>query len=382
MAGVRKKPLKSGKFQGWFIDFHGNRVFFTGSKNRKDTHRIAERLEDEHHQVKLGYRPAPTQADRYKKEPFAKIKKEYMAWGNAQGGRGGLPWSHSHKRNRQRHLSWWEETLNLKLMGDLEGCLSRAEKSLRSLQDKGRSGKTIGNYAEALGSFCNWCLQRDYLSNHPLKNLRALDTTPVTKRRALTKTEIMRILAVCEDHEHILLETALASGLRANELRNLTRNHLDMQQNGLILDKVWTKNRKSGFQPLPRQLMEKLDKFSIHEGAIKQYRKHFQRKDAKLIIPNHPLLFVPTHMSRMLDRLLGLAGILKETPEGKVDFHALRVAFVTLIIESGSTAIEAQTLARHATPQLTMNVYARARNERLSAIVENVSSTLFGEDKK
>ena len=47
MAGVRKKPSKGGKFQGWFVDAGGKQRFFTGTRSKTETQRIADRLEDE-----------------------------------------------------------------------------------------------------------------------------------------------------------------------------------------------------------------------------------------------------------------------------------------------------------------------------------------------
>ena len=67
------------------------------------------------------------------------------------------------------------------------------------------------------------------------------------------------------------------------------------------------------------------------------------------------------------------------TSEGKLDFHAARTAFVTLLSESDVTVKEAMELARHSTPQLTMNTYARTRQDRLSAAVEKLGEkVLFG----
>jgi hypothetical protein len=40
------------------------------------------------------------------------------------------------------------------------------------------------------------------------------------------------------------------------------------------------------------------------------------------------------------------------------------------VIESGVTVKEAQVLARHETPELTINIYGRAREERLWTVVE------------
>ncbi len=74
---------------------------------------------------------------------------------------------------------------------------------------------------------------------------------------------------------------------------------------------------------------------------------------------------------------LAAAGILKWTPEGKVDFHSLRVCFVTLLYESGQDLKTIQTLARHSTPHLTANVYGRARQDRLETTTEALSNLLF-----
>ena len=53
MAGVRSKRRSSGKFQGWFTDHTGERKWFDGTRGRAETLRIAQRLEDEHRQIRL-----------------------------------------------------------------------------------------------------------------------------------------------------------------------------------------------------------------------------------------------------------------------------------------------------------------------------------------
>ena len=57
---------------------------------------------------------------------------------------------------------------------------------------------------------------------------------------------------------------------------------------------------------------------------------------------------LPTHVAHALDVDLEKAKIAKNIPgQGKVDFHALRTAYTTLVIESGANLKEAQTLLRH-----------------------------------
>jgi hypothetical protein len=48
-----------------------------------------------------------------------------------------------------------------------------------------------------------------------------------------------------------------------------------------------------------------------------------------------------------------------------------------LVIEVGATVKEAQTLLRHSTPHLTMNAYARARDDRLAEVAERVGAVVL-----
>ncbi|MDP6985495.1 MAG: hypothetical protein QGG05_20635, partial [Candidatus Latescibacteria bacterium] len=63
-------------------------------------------------------------------------------------------------------------------------------------------------------------------------------------------------------------------------------------------------------------------------------------------------------------------------PGEKLAFHACRAAYVSLVLESGATAKEAQELARHSTPDLTMNVYGRTREDRLTDTVEHIGEAV------
>jgi len=375
MSGVRKTALPSGKYQGWFIDYTGKRKFFVGTRDKADTLRMAVRLEDDHRQIRLGYRPAPQPFEKHKNRSFEEVCKEYQAWGESQGGRGGRPWARNHARMRRNHLNWWRERLGLSTLADLDNVLPRVEGALREIKATGRTGKTIWNIAEALTAFCDWCVTRGYLANDPLRRLSKFDTTPGTKRRALMPREIVKLLEAAPEHRRLLYETALMTGLRAGELRSLTPGHLDVQRSGLHLEARWTKNRKSAFQPLPHDLVCRLREFADTGNALELYRRAARWRNAQ--IPKNPLLFVVQDTAHELDKDLTAAGIPKMTEEGKLDFHALRTTFVSMLFESGASAKETQALARHSTADLTMNVYARTRDERLTQVVERLAEMVL-----
>ncbi|MCY3018497.1 MAG: hypothetical protein NTW87_05640, partial [Planctomycetota bacterium] len=54
MAGIRKRPLPDGKFQGWYKDAAGRRIFFTGTDSPRETKDMAEDLERHGDKIRIG----------------------------------------------------------------------------------------------------------------------------------------------------------------------------------------------------------------------------------------------------------------------------------------------------------------------------------------
>lgn len=361
MAGIRKQK-KSGKHQAWFKDSTGKRRWFYSTESPKKTLERALRLEEEHRQIRLGHRPEPSPSNKYRNAPFETIRDKYLAWGDAQGGRGGFGWSRVHARVRRNYLEFWKEKLNLETLRDLENTLEPVEETLSQLLRKNLAPKTAWEHVSALKVFIEWCIRRGYMQDNPLKRIQSIDTAPRTRRRAMTASEIKRVLEVCNPSQKLLFETAFSSGLRAGELSALRVKHMDLNKGGFWLEARWTKNRKGGFQPVPRPLLRRL------------------AESVDMNNPEYPLLEVPSHPGRELEKALTAAKIPKETAEGKLDFHAARTAYITALFETGANLKEIQTLARHSTPTLTANVYARTREERLAAVTESLNQRLFPEE--
>lgn len=358
MAGVRKKPQASGRYQGWFIDYTGKQRFVTCTKNKTETRQLMERKEAYHREIRLGYRPKPGAQNGLNME-YAEAVVKYLRWGKAQGGLNGRPWSEKHLKMRRNHLAFWGDRLQLETLGDMVDCLSDVETAIQDMKTDGKSGKTVKNYVEGLKAFASWCVDRDYFELHPLRKLSSIDSTPRTQRRALTDKEEKALLKAAPPERRLIYETALLTGLRANELRNLTVADVNFDLCQLHLKAEWTKNRQAGTQPLPKSLLPKL-------------KKQVEGKDE-----NDLLFNMPTHTGRAFSKDREKAGVRKETPDGTADFHALRVTFVTNLIENGASAKEAQTLARHSTPDITMNTYARTRRTNLQDITDRIGKKLL-----
>ena len=353
----RKIPHARYRFE--YRDYRGVRRLATGTTSEVETRKLAHRVQAQHYEIRRGFRPAPKSAEKHASRPIGEVNAEYIAWGRSQGGRGGRPWGKDHARKREDHLAWWREQMGLESLADLEGGLPRAEAALRGKQEAGSAGKTLQNYREALCAFCAWCVERGYLIEDPLSALKGFDTTPEEERRSLTPDEIERFMDKCRPRWRLLYETAFCTGLRANELRSLMAEHLDPGHCGIHLEAAWTKNRRPDFQRIPAALMEKLLVVAAGKGE------------------GESLLEVPRNPVEVLERDLKLANIQKHAPGGKLDFHALRTTYINLVIESGASLKEAQDMARHRSPELTMNVYGRSRRDRCSELAEKVGEVVF-----
>jgi len=362
MPGILKQKTKDGRWRAWYkshrtgADGHRKTLKFTGNRSRRDTLALAHQHQLQEDRIVAGLAAGPETPQVWR--GFVDTVQDYLAYGESQGGRGGRPWGRNHARNQRSRLAWWHEQIGFDTLEDLMNALRPVEIALVKLRDRGRASKTLRDYQETLQALCRWCVHRGYLPTDPLVRLRKFDMTPQVNRRPLAPQEIVRVLAVAPPERVLLYEVALFSGLRAGELAHLRGRHLDRDRCGLRLEPEWTKNRRPGFQPLPRFLLEKLAAVGATETT--------------------PLLQVPTHPVRTFDEDLRVAGIDKDSPDGVLVFHSWRATYGTLLDFLGASAKETQELMRHATPMLTMQRYVQAQMGRRQKLVEEMAEVIRG----
>ncbi len=356
------KPHPLWRFQ--YIDYLGRQRKATGTTSRKETEKIALQVQGKHFAIRNGVAAAPKASDVA--QNIDQVVAEYMLWGNTVGGRRGRPWGPEHARKRTQNMAFWKAELGLRTQHDLIDCQARVERIIHRIHiESGRTGKTAWNRVETLAAFCRWLVDRDYLADDPLRRLKKINTQPVRRRRPLMPEEIVLLLEHCLPERRLLYETALCTGLRANELLHVTPVLLDVFRCGIRLEAPWTKNRLDGFQPTPRWLMDKLI------------------AAAKGLGPTQPIFSIQkAHAARMIRDDLERAGVpIFKAGEGTVDFHALRTTYLTLLDMNGASAKEAQDLARHSTPIVTLNSYIRSTDERRRRVVDAIGGILQTPDR-
>ncbi len=81
------------------------------------------------------------------------------------------------------------------------------------------------------------------------------------------------------------------------------------------------------------------------------------------LFPNMPIV---NDVACMLRFDLKATGIEYETDSGWVDFRALRVTCLSWLADAGTPLRTLQEFARHSTPTLTMNIYARTLRDSMT----------------
>jgi integrase len=356
MPGVFRTKDKKGRnhkrWRFWYIDRHGHRIKETGNESKLETLQLAHEKNQAEALIRNRTTIAPD--ERVINETVA----EYVAWGKIEGTRDGGPWTASHSYEVQRILENWQTWLNVNVLADLVGKQGKVENVKRERLANGSSPFTVKRDIRSLKSFIKWCLAKKYLREHPMPELigrlgRVHGAAKCT-RRALTEDEISRLLQVVPLERKLIYQLAVWSGLRANEIRTLQVCDLDVTGSRIVLKAERTKNRTAGYQPIPSVLVAQLSEYSRGKQ------------------PTDTLLFVSKRPAAQLRRDLKKAGVRPISPEGKVDFHALRSTYVTLLIEKGANIKEVQELARHSSPELTLEAYVKARDMGKQSIVDGL----------
>ena len=126
------------------------------------------------------------------------------------------------------------------------------------------------------------------------------------------------------------------------------------EQPFIRLEAKAAKNRKAVDQPIPREFVE-----TIRPWVSQQEGRLWTRQACK-------------RAAEMLTADLDKAGIVCENSEGLLDFHSLRVFYVTQLCKSIKNPKIIQTLARHSSIELTMKVYAKVNPTDAATAVNGV----------
>lgn len=264
--------------------------------------------------------------------------------------------------------------------GDISA--SKVQSFLRSLRDgdEGLSIQTSNYYLASIKSFCRWMVKDGRAPSSPLAHLskQSTETDDKRKRRALTGDELRWLIGVTAsqpvrndlsgERRSLLYRVAVETGLRAGELRSLTRASFDLDGDPptVTVAASYSKRRRTDVLPLRRDtvsvLREALDgtAHSEHVFLWSNATRVAEMLRADLEAARAAWIEKADNEAEREERKK--SDFLKDVDaRGRVvDFHALRHTFVTRLASSGVHPKTAQMLARHSTITLTMDLYTHS----------------------
>ncbi len=275
------------------------------------------------------------------------------------------------KDRRRRQLGEkYTETVELRLSKLLDECGWRYHRDITSRsfenwavdQASTLSVKTVNEYLGAARAFLKWMRKHGLAEGNPLEIVGMGETRGREKlrRRALSVEECRALI----DHagpRAVLYLAAMTTGLRRNELESLRWSdiNLDVSRPFIHARASTTKNRKDAFIPVCEELrlyLEAIKANGIEEGA-----------------PVFPRMYRLWHFRRDLKA----ARISEVDSSGRrIDFHALRKTFCTMLAVSGAAPRVAQELMRHSDPRLTSKVYTDTGHLPLADAIAKLPSVV------
>ncbi len=233
--------------------------------------------------------------------------------------------------------------------------------------NKNYCAETKSNYLSTLKKFFNYCLMKGYLLHNPAETIVMPKYKKALPKVVLTIPEVNRLLAVPETdtvlgyRNRTILEVLYSSGIRNEEIRNLTVNDIDFENETIRV--LHGKNDVDRIVPCGNIALEYLREYiDVFRNLIVDYSKNTNYKkfneNKKL---KTDILFVSKfggNLTRFaIWKLVYICG-LKAGLNKRVTPHILRHSMATHLLEAGMDIRYIQEILGHKSLDTTQ-VYTR-----------------------
>ncbi len=398
-----RRPGGGGEYEcpRWYVQFHIGGKLFRRALGTTDKRVAEEKAADvrrrEERRLAGLIDPAEEQRDR----PMGDHLADFEAMLRGRGA------SEAHVADRMACLHEFAGHGKVRLLRHLDE--GRATAWLKARREEGLSARSVNRRYQAVRQFARWALAQRRLSWDPFPTLRPLNERVDRRhvRRALSPEDLGRLLDAArrrpleekraervskgvtprEQAKLLALGRARAlcyalaagTGLRRGELKRLRWGDIDLDRRVVSVPAASAKSRRDQSVPLRSDLARDLAAHRPESAAA-----------GDLVFPGR--LF-PTLRTFKRDAVAAGLGTMTR-PEGAargceeydledasgraLDFHALRVTFVSGLVAAGVHPRVAQALARHAKVETTMAVYTDLAALDLRGAVERLAPVSAG----
>ena len=294
-----------------------------------------------------------------------------------------------HVQTVERHLRAVFAAAGIERLPDLKSAAvlsaisaTRSPSSVAGKEGQTSSLATCNAHLRSVKGFSRWLWKQRLTPDDALLDLGLFNAETDRRhiRREMETEEVHWLLSVTEQRtlpEHgaagptraMCYRLAAATGFRASELRSLTTDSFDLDASPptCTVEAGYSKRRKRDVQPLPEALVQPLRGWLAGFALGGQVFAGIAKATARMLRSDLAaaraawLKAAEREPEQVREQMQASDFLLYADRQGHVaDFHSLRVLFISRVVAGGASVKEAQTLARHSTPLLTMNTYSRA----------------------
>ncbi len=362
MAAIyKRKQDKVKKRSCWYIgytDYTGKRKTCKGFSDKKETERLAAKLEHEAMLRKRGI--IDPEQEKQAEKRNASLVEHLEAFEKSLS----MTTARHIKKTIYRVRRIIDEA-EMKTTTDID--IESVEAVLFEMLEEGEIGhKTYNHYASAMSQFCKWMVP-NRMSVNPLQGIEKLNTEVDVRhpRRALEPKEFQKLLKTAREsgvsiqcytgEERARIYTiSYMTGLRRKEIASLTPRSFNLAGNPptLTVEAACSKHRRKDILPLHKKFVPLLKEWMTDDLDEPLFPKLAKRRT-----------------SVMIRKDLERAGIPYRTEEGFADFHAAgRHTHITELLRNGTSLPEAMKLARHSDVKMTMRYSHIGINDQHKAV--------------
>ena len=266
---------------------------------------------------------------------------------------------------------------------------------LRTLRDGpgGVAVQTTNYYLTAMKSFCAWMVRERRATESPVASLRPLNARVDRRheRRAFATDELRRLISTAASgpevfgmsgsERAVVYRLAAEAGLRANEIRGLTRMSfsLDSESPTVTVAAAYSKRKRDDTIPLRAEMAQIILEIVLAKHpAAPAFSMPPSDRTARMLrqdlsCARREWIAEAIGDAERADREQSDFLSYRDSAGRVTDFHALRHTFITNLARGGVHPKTAQALARHSTITLTMDRYTHSLRDAEIAALDTLS---------
>jgi integrase len=253
----------------------------------------------------------------------------------------------------------------------------RVEKFIASKQVSGMNLSTLRKVIALFNQLMQYAVRYKYIDYNPVRDAERPKGQGKIKDsviRVLPPEKIPALIDAIDGHEYKMLTTlAIFSGARQGELFGLKWSDIDWENRQIRIKRTFNGGR--WYQPKTKTSKRSVDLGENTMNQLKRWKLACPPNDLDLVFPNCE--GTPLESNNVRNRVFKPA--LKRAGLPKMRFHDLRHTFASLLLDQGESIKYVQSQLGHASPTVTLEVYADLMKPVNHESANRLEATVYGE---